>query len=111
MVQKLTDDFAQEDLTDDPDNYKGISVSSSLSKLFSSLLYFRILEANDKFSLISNNQIGFLKAHRTADHVLWMDTIIHEIVHKHRKHLFVALICRLEKGILIELIETSWFIS
>ena len=79
-------------LTDDPDNYRGISISSCLSKLFSSVLYFRILEANDKFSLISNNQIGFLKGHRTADHVLLIDTIVHEIVHKHKKRLFVAFV-------------------
>ena len=46
----------------------------------------------DKFSLISNNQIGFLKGHRTADHVLLIDTIIHEIVHKHRKRLFQLLL-------------------
>ena len=55
-------------------------------------MYFRILEANDKFSFISNNQIGFLKGHRTADHVLLIDTIIHEIVHNHRKRLFVAFV-------------------
>ena len=40
----------------------------------------------------SNNQIGFLKGHRTADHVLLTDTIIHEIVHKRRKRLFVAFV-------------------
>ena len=79
-------------LTDDPDNYRGISISSCLSKLFSSYLYFRILEANDKFPLISNTQIGFLKGHRTADHVLLIDTIIHEIVQKHRKYLFAAFV-------------------
>ena len=43
-------------------------------------------------TLISNNQIRFLKGHRTVDHVLFIDTIIHEIVHKHRKCLFVAFV-------------------
>ena len=79
-------------LTNDPDNYRGISISSCLSNRFSSVLYFRILEANDKFSFISNNQIGFLKGHRIADHVLLIDTIIQEIVHKHRKRIFVAFV-------------------
>ena len=32
-------------LTDDSDNYRGISISSCPSKLFSSVLYFRILES------------------------------------------------------------------
>ena len=80
------------DLTDDPNSYRGISITSCFSKLFNSVLYFRILEVNDKVSLISNNRIGFLKRHRTADHVLLIDTIIHEIVHKHRKRLFVAIV-------------------
>ena len=67
-------------LTDKPDNYRGISISSCLSKLFSTVLYFRILEVNENFSLLSNNQIGFLKGYRTADHVLFMDTVINEIL-------------------------------
>ena len=68
-------------LPDKPDNYKGISISSCLSKLFSTVLYFRILKVNESFSLLSNNQIGFLKGFRTADHVLLVDTVINEVVH------------------------------
>ena len=77
-------------LTDKPDNYRGILISSCLSGLFSTVLYFRILEINENFSLLSNNQIGFLKGYRTADHVLLIDTVINEIVHRQRKRLFVA---------------------
>ena len=73
MGEELTHYFAQRRSDNDPDNYRGISISSCLSKLFSSVLYFRILEANDKFSSISNNHIGFLNGHRTADHVLLID--------------------------------------
>ena len=79
-------------LTDKPDNYRGISISSCLSKLFSTVLYFRILEVNENFSLLSNNQIRFLKGYRTADHVLLIDTVINEIVHRQRKYLFVAFV-------------------
>ena len=78
--------------TDEPNNYRGISISSCLSKLFSTVLYFRILEVNENFSLISNNQIGFLKGYRTAGHVLFIDTVINEIVHRQRKRLFVAFV-------------------
>ena len=69
-------------LTDKPDNYRGISISSCLSKLFSTVLYFRILEVNENFSFLSTNQIGFLKGYRIADHVLLIDTVINEIVHR-----------------------------
>ena len=67
-------------------------ISSCLSKLFSTVLYLRILEVNENFSLISNNQIGFLKGYRTADHVLFIDTVINEIVHRQRKWIFVAFV-------------------
>ena len=67
---------------DDPDNYRGISISSCLSKLCSTVLYLRDLEVNESFSSITDKQIGFLKGYRTSDHILLVDTIIHEIVHK-----------------------------
>ena len=77
---------------DDPDNYRGISISSCLSKLCSTVLYLRVLEVNESFSLINNKQIGFLKGNKTSDHILLIDTIIHEIVHKCKQRLFVAFI-------------------
>ena len=77
---------------DEPDNYRGKSISACLSKLFSPVLYLRILEVNENFSLISNNQIGFLKGYRTADHVLFIDIVINEIFHRQRKRLFVSFV-------------------
>ena len=58
----------------------------------STVLYLRILEVNEKFQLITNKQIGFLKGFRTADHLIVLDTIINEVVHKHRQKLFVAFV-------------------
>ena len=78
--------------SDDPDNYRGISIGSCLAKLYSTVLYLRILDVNEKFQLINNKQIGFLKGFRTADHLLVLDTIINEVVHKHRQKLFVAFV-------------------
>ena len=77
---------------DDPDNYRGISISSCLSKFCSTALYLRVLEVNESFSLINDKQIGFLKGYRTSDRILLTDTIIHEIVHKCKHRLFVAFI-------------------
>ena len=45
--------------SDDPDNYRGISTGSCLAKSYSTVLYLRILEVNEKFQLITNKQIGF----------------------------------------------------
>ena len=78
--------------SDDPDNYRGIPTGSCLAKLYSTVLYLRILEVNEKFQLVTNKQIGFLKGFRTADHLLVLDTIINEVVHKHRQKVFVAFV-------------------
>ena len=77
---------------DAPDNYRGISIGSCLAKLYSTILYHRIIEVNDNFKLINNKQIGFLKGYRTADHLLVPDIIINEVVHKHKQKLFVAFV-------------------
>ena len=45
-----------------------------------------------QFTLINDKQIGFLKGYKTFDHILLIDTIIHEIVHKCKQRLFVAFI-------------------
>ena len=61
-------------------------------KIVRTVLYLRILEVNEKFQLINNKQIGFLKGFITSDHLLVLDTIINEVVHKHRQKLFVAFV-------------------
>ena len=60
--------------------------------LCSTVLYLRVLEVNESCSLINGKQIGFLIGYRTSDHILSIDTIIHEIVHKCKQRLFVAFI-------------------
>ena len=51
---------------DDPDNYRGISISSCFAKLHS-ILNERLIDAIENFDLISQEQIGFLKGFRTTD--------------------------------------------
>ena len=55
-------------ISDNPDNYEGISISSCVGKLYSSVLYNRLIDAIEKFGLLSSNQIGFLKGYMTSDH-------------------------------------------
>ena len=51
------------------DNYRGITVSSCLGKLFTSILNKRLLSFVSKEKLIPENQIGFLPNSRTSDHI------------------------------------------
>ena len=47
----------------DPSNYRGITILSSVGKLFSSLIY------NRRKDILSPSQAGFKKNYRTADHI------------------------------------------
>ena len=60
----------------DPSNYRGISISSCLSKLFSRILYNRLdTYIGDKVILV-DNQIVFLKSFRPSDHVYTLKSMI-----------------------------------
>lgn len=61
---------------DDPNNYRGITLNSSISKLFTLLLNNRLNAFCDEYELLTYNQIGFRKGFRTADHVLTLKTLI-----------------------------------
>ena len=60
----------------DPANYRPITIGSCLGKVFSTILNDRICSFLEENNVISNVQIGFLKGHRTSDHVLLLKAII-----------------------------------
>ena len=70
---------------DNPSNYRGISISSCLGKLFTSVINNRITEFVYTNHLIKFNQIGFRKGYRTADHVFVMKTLIDNYLNKGKK--------------------------
>ena len=51
----------------DPNNYRGICISSALTKIMKSMINTRVQKSVDEKNLISRNQIGFKKGSRTAD--------------------------------------------
>lgn len=69
----------------DPGNYRGISITSAIGKVFNSILDNRL----DKFlvekQLISKFQIGFVKKTRTSDHMFIMKTLIDSVFAKGKK--------------------------
>ena len=75
-----------------PNNYRGIAIGSAMSKLFNLILLERLDKRIDITYPISENQIGFKKGHRTADHIFVLNTIINKIVKIERSKLFCAFI-------------------
>ena len=66
----------KEDDTSDPDNYRGITINSCLSKHFTQIMNDRLTTYIENNNLIKCNQIGFRKGYRTADHVFVLKTLI-----------------------------------
>ena len=76
----------------DPNNYRGICISSALLKIICSLLNNRILTFCAEQKLISENQIGFKKDHRTSDHLLTLKCIVKKYVTIGKGKLFACFI-------------------
>ena len=60
----------------DPNNYRGICVSSNLGKLFGSILNSRIIDFLTEHNVLCKSQIGFLPNYRTSDHIFTLHTLI-----------------------------------
>ena len=66
----------------DPNNFRGITLSSCLGKLFCHILNERISRFLEDKSFISREQAGFCKNHRTSDQTFILKTIIDKYIHK-----------------------------
>ena len=74
-----------------PNNYRGISITSNLGKLFNRVIHGRILSFINEKSLLSENQIGFKEGSRTADHIFTLKSIVDDYKRKNKK-VFAAFI-------------------
>ena len=59
-------------------NYRGIAISSCLSKLFTSILNERLMKYMPDNNLWRRNQCGFMKGHRTEDNIFILQTLFHK---------------------------------
>lgn len=75
----------------DPGNYRAISISSNLGKLFNKIILKRLGNFFYTNNLIRTNQIGFKENTRTSDHLFTLQSIIQNYKQKHKK-VFAAFI-------------------
>ena len=73
---------------DNPDNYRGVTINSCLSKLLYLLLANRLTSFVNEKGILRYNQIDFQKGFHTADHVLTIKTIIDKYLSKNQKLYF-----------------------
>lgn len=74
------------------DNYRGISLINSISKIFFSILNSRLVSFCDIHNLLPENQCGFRGGRSCADHIFTLSSIISLYVNHKKRKLYVAFI-------------------
>ena len=64
----------------DVNNYRGITISGCMGKLFCHIINERLSEELEKKNFIKPEQAGFRKNHRTSDHIFVLKTIVDKYV-------------------------------
>ena len=76
----------------DPENYRGICVSSCLGKFFSSIINQRLVDFLEKKKILHPSQIGFLNDNRTADHIFTLRTLIEKYSYHHNQKIYACFV-------------------
>ena len=76
----------------DPGNYRGISVTSCVGKLYSSILNSRLTTFLDQNRILHDNQSGFRKKRRTAYNLFILKTAINKYVSSMKKTLYLCFV-------------------
>ncbi|MEW8544951.1 MAG: reverse transcriptase family protein, partial [Candidatus Thiodiazotropha sp.] len=69
----------------DPNNYRGITITSSLGKLFNSILNTRLEKFLNENRIIHDEQIGFRAGSRTSDHIFKLKTLLYKYLKENGK--------------------------
>ena len=77
---------------ENPNNYRGISLLSTISKCFTAILNRRLYDWLEKENKIKENQAGFRKKYSTIDHVFTLHAIVQSQLNKKGRKLYVAFV-------------------
>jgi hypothetical protein len=69
----------------DPDNYRAITLVSSLGKLFTSILNSRLKKNSDETDLVTKSQAGFRAGYSTQDNIFILYSLITLSLSKKKK--------------------------
>ena len=78
--------------TYEPQNYRSITITSAIGKLFNLTLNNRLQSYLEKHNLITPLQIGFQKKSSTTDHILTLSTIIRKYTQNKSQRLYACFI-------------------
>lgn len=75
-----------------PDNYRGITISSSVAKLFNIILNERLNDYLENNNCIDQCQIGFKKNSRTSDHMFILKCLIDQYTNSSGNRLYACFV-------------------
>ena len=75
-----------------PENYRGICISSAILKLITSLINERIKKKVNEMNVINKNQIGFQEHARTSDHLFALKHVVNKYVTTGKKKLYACFV-------------------
>jgi len=75
----------------DPNNYRGISLTSNLSKVFLHILNNRLQSWAEENGVIGEEQAGFRRKYSTVDNIFVLHSVVKKYLFRHKK-LFVAFV-------------------
>lgn len=82
----------KKDNPNQPDNYRGITITSSIAKVFNYVLNNRLISFLTKHGIIKNSQIGFMKGSRTSDHIFTLKTLIDKYTKQYKRPLYACFV-------------------
>ena len=77
---------------DNPDNYRGICISSALSKALSTMMNVRLTKYVSERNLVDKGQIGFTEKNRAPDHILTIKALSNKYVQDNQGKLYTCFI-------------------
>ena len=83
-ISYITPIFKDDDFFD-PNNYRGISVSSCLGKLFTLIMNERLVKFLDDQKILSHCQIGFKRNYRTSDNIFILNTVLNSYFSRRKR--------------------------
>ncbi|XP_071132876.1 uncharacterized protein [Mytilus edulis] len=78
--------------TSDPNNYRGITITSAIGKLFNRILSLRLDKFLQEHNIIHDSQIGFTRKARTADHMFILNCLINKYCNSKEGRLFACFV-------------------
>ena len=73
---------------DDTNNYRGMSLLSTTSKIFTKIVNDRLLNWVERLNLITEAQAGFRKGYSTMDHIFTLQSIAHRYLSNRKGRMY-----------------------